>query len=423
MNTWGIKIILLFIFVGVYCNMPLHGRAFADGLPTLNLRDVLTEAEQNNPEILAARQRLEAKQAMISPARTLPDPMLMIDIQNEGTKKLTIGDEPGSYLMFSAQQEIPFPGKLSLKGRVAENEAQAEEEMYRNTSFKVLAQVKNVYYDLHLIHRSIDIIEDNKKLLEAFEKTAEAKYSVGQGIQQDVLKAQVEISMLIDRLTMLEQKRASSEAKLNRLLNRPPYNPIGKPSEFEKSDFTFTLDELNALVLNKSPELKAAERMIDKSSSALKLTKKEYYPDFQLRGGYGYRDELSGMWSATVGITVPLYFKSKQNYMVREAGASLSEARQLRQATEEAVLFEVKDIYVMAKTSERLIELYEKGIIPQARLSLESARAGYEVGKVDFLTLLDNFVILLNYQLNYYEQLTNFEKALANLEAVIGAPL
>ncbi|MDZ7262793.1 MAG: TolC family protein, partial [candidate division KSB1 bacterium] len=232
-----------------------------------------------------------------------------------------------------------------------------------------------------------------------------------------------EISMLIQRLAVLEQKRESLSALINRLLDRPPQAPLGRPAEVMKSPFDRTLEELNELALQRSPMLKMAERRIEEKQAALSLAKKEYLPNFQLNAMYNSRDRLEAMWEANVGVEIPLYFWRKQKKGVEEAQLNLSEAQNLHEKTKQELLFEVKDNFVMARTSDTLVRLYGTAIIPQSSLSLESAISGYEVGKVDFLTLLDNLLTLLNNELMYYEQLVDFQKALARLEAVVGVPL
>ena len=263
----------------------------------------------------------------------------------------------------------------------------------------------------------------NKDLLEQMAKTAEARYAVGQTVQQDVLRAHTEITILLQRLAQLEQQRGSLRAAINSLLNHPPQSPLGRPEEPLKRPFTWTFEQLMDLAVARSPNLQAAGRLIDRNRLMLDLARQQYIPDFAVSVGYQNRGRFEGMWQVMVGATVPLYFRTKQDYGVREASSGLAEAEHDRQAVQQALFFEIKDLILMAQTSGKLIELIGTVALPQARLTLESALASYAVGKVDFLSLLTNLLNVLNQELQYAQELSNFEKALANLERVIGTSL
>jgi outer membrane protein TolC len=336
---------------------------------------------------------------------------------------LTLGSAEDAALGVSLSQEIPYPPKLSLKGKVTEQEWQQEDERFRATELDIISRLKVAYYDLFFVERAIDIVAKNKDLLEQMAKTAEARYAVGQTVQQDVLRAHTEITILLQRLAQLEQQRGSLRAGINSLLNRPPPSPLGRPEEPLKRPFTWTFEQLIDVAAQRSPNLQAAIRLIDRNRSMLDLARQQYIPDFAVSVGYQNRGRFEGMWQVMVGATVPLYFRVKQDYGVREAIAGLNEAEHDRQAVQQALFFEIKDLVLMAQTSGTLIELIGTAALPQARLTLESALASYAVGKVDFLTLLTNLLNVLNQELQYAQELSSFEKALANLERVIGTPL
>jgi outer membrane protein, heavy metal efflux system len=189
------------------------------------LEQLIDEALKNNPEILAARERWRAAQARPSQVRTLPDPEISFSQRNIGSDYTTLGKEPMSNVGASFVQKIPFPGKLTLRGEVAEKEADREESSLEAIKYNIRSRVKVAFYDLYFVYKSIDTIEKDKDILEKFEKTAETRYEVGKGIQQDVLRAQVEISRLIDRLNILDLRKESLNAIINAQLNRPPAAP------------------------------------------------------------------------------------------------------------------------------------------------------------------------------------------------------
>jgi cobalt-zinc-cadmium efflux system outer membrane protein len=385
------------------------------------LDSLIEEALANNPEILAANGRWQATEARVPQVSTLPNPQLMFGIRNAGFDEFTLGEDPMSMVGVTAAQTIPFPGKLSLQGKIMGVETERQKELFNATRSNIISRLKVAYYSLFFVHKSIEVVDKDKEILKNFAKIAEAKYAVGQGIQQDVLKAHVEVSRLFERSTDLEQEKARLEAEINALLNRPLQNPLGRPAEFQQSDFQYSLDALYALAQDNSPVLLAAEWGVERSSSELSLAKREYYPDFTLKAGWFNRpDGFRNIWDFNIGVEVPLYFGRKERYGVKEAEFSLNSIRQSYEATKQNILFKVRDYYVVAQTADKLVKLYGTGIVPQASLSLESAISGYEVGKVDFLTLLNNLITLLNYELKYYEELVSFEKALARLEEVVG---
>jgi len=399
--------------------------AFADDTITLN--SLVEEALQNNPEIKAARADWEAATKRPSQAGSLPDPMVGVGWRNVRFDRITLTKDPNSMATFSFLQEFPFPGKLSLKEQIAKEEAQAQEKSYEATRRRVIADLKEAYYDWFLVDKSIEITLKNKDLLEKFLKIAEARYAVGKGIQQDVLKAQVEVSRFIEQLQLLEERKGIVEARIRSILNRPPDSPLGKPEVIEKSPFVLTIEELYKLTKGRAPLLKVKENLIDRQEEALKLAKREYFPDFALgvapaimgmeQGG------VEGAWEVTLGIKVPLYFYRKQRFGVQEAASQLKAAQEDYTSTNQTLFFNVKDQYLVARTSENLLKLFQEGIIPQAASSLESAIAGYQVGNIDFLTLLDNLVTLFNFELTYYTHLTNYQVALARIEEIIDMPL
>ncbi|MBI2486212.1 MAG: TolC family protein [Deltaproteobacteria bacterium] len=399
--------------------------AFAEEVT--GLKFLIEEALQNNPEIKAARARWEASTKRPSQEGSLPDPMIGIGWSNVSFDRITLTDDPDSSIMFSFTQEFPFPGKLSLREKIANEEAQALEQSYEATRRRVIADLKEAYYDWFLVDKSIEITLRNKDLLEKFVKIAEARYEVGKGIQQDVLKAQVEVSRFIEQLELLEQRKGIVEAGIRSILNRPPDTRLGKPEEVKKTPFILSVEDLYKLTEEKAPLLKARENLIQREEEALKLAKRQYYPDFVLGAGPGVMGMTGGgtqgVWQVMFGVKVPIYFWRKQRFGVEEAASQLQAAKEDYTSTNQSLFFNIKDRYLTAKTSEKLLDLYEKGIIPQSTLSLDSAIAGYQVGNIDFLTLLDNLVTLFNFELAYYNQLTEYQKALVRIEENIGTAL
>lgn len=411
--------IVLIVFLGV--------RSFASEIVTLE--SLVEEAQNNNPEIKAARARWEASTKRPSQVSSLPNPEIGVSYKNVGFDRFTLGDDDFTELEFYASQEFPFPGKLSLKGKVAEEEAEAEEQLLEGTVRRVTADLREAYYDWYLANKAIEITRKNKDLLEKFTKIAGAKYEVGRGIQQDVIRAQLEVSGFIERLELLNRQKEIAEARIKSILSRPPDSTLGEPEEIKKPELELSLDELYEIAENESPVLSVKKNLIEKNDQALRLAKKEYFPDFVVelawfnRGEFTNEGPFADEWMARVGFIVPLYFWRKEKFGVEEALFRLEEMKEDYDSTTQNLYFAVKEKYISAKTSEKLLDLYSEGIIPQSALSLESALSGYRVGAVDFLTLVDNSVKVFNFELEYYRQLAEYRKAIARLEEIVGVEL
>jgi outer membrane protein TolC len=390
----------------------------APGDDRINLQRLIEELSARSPEIKAARERWEAAKAVVPQVQTLPDPRLQF-----GHQRMPM-TEPFQGAMYGIGQEIPFPGKLSLKGDIAQQDAERLEQEYSATRLRLIAALKETYFSLHFVHKSIEIVGKNETLLMQFEKTAKARYSVGQAAQQDVFRAQVEISRVLDRLAVLDQQKESLHAAINRLVNRPPSGPLGTPEEIQTTILTIPLQELSQRADEFSPALLATAKSIDRSERSVSLAKRQYYPDFDVTA-LGLRNDRTNDngYQVMVGITIPLFYETKQKQGVREARASLEGAREDFTATRQDLLFQVKDGFVQAQRAERLITLLRDAIIPQATLGLQAAQAGYAVGKVDFLTLLNSLLTLQESQLELHSEMVSHERAVARLEAVTGGPL
>lgn len=421
MKLSNIRAIAVVVVLSVRAALPVasaEDRPGFDGM--VNLSDLRSYTLENNPDIRSAEQRWRAAQARPSQEGSLPDPMVNAAYHNESFDRFTQGSSDFSWLRFGIEQEIPFPGKLSLKEEVATHVADREGAMYRATTLNVLTRLRVAYNDYFVAFKSLEIIGKNKELLEKLTHAAEARYRVGNGLQQDVLRAQVELSTLLGRLTSLEQARQARAAELNAVLNRPPFDALGSPAPIEKTSLTYSLDDLERLARERSPYLEAARYEVDRAESSLDLAERQYYPDFVVRADYYNKAALVPEWEIGAGIRVPLYFWRKQTFGVDEAAAGVGEARAGRQSAVQDVLAKIKEFHAQATSADRLVGLYGSAVVPQADRSLTSALAGYQVGDVDFLTVLNSFTVLNEYQLRYYEERANFEKALARLEEAAG---
>lgn len=400
--------------------------ALSRGEQTASELDALiAEALANNPEIRAAQKRYEAARQRPSQASSLPDPMFSPGYNSSGRPwpGAGLGMQPTSQIGFMVAQEFPFPGKRKLAGDMAFKEAEAEWQNYQQVQLSVVSRLKQAYYRRAWAFAAAGVIDRNLELLRRFLRIAEARYAVGKAAQQDVLKAQTQISILETRKVQLEREQRARQAEINSLVNRPPGSPLPRPADLVPRSVPATLEELYAAARENSPMLRRDEKMIQRAELALNLARKDYYPDFTLNGGYYNMGGMPDMFMFRADFKIPLYFFRKQRAAVTEQAQTLVESRRAYEAASQNLHFRIQDDYLMAQTSEQLVRLYGETVIPQAALTLESSLAAYETGAVDFLTVLTNYITVVEYQMNYYEELQNLYLALARLEEMTARPL
>ena len=395
---------------------------------TAGVDSLVQVALEQNPNLRAALEGWRASEARIPQAGALPDPTVAFSLANLPVNSFAFDQEPMTGKKISVTQMFPFPGKLGLKENIARFGAEMQKFKYEELKNQLAKQVKQAYFSLFAVDKAIEIVEKNQQLMREFVKIAQTKYSVGKGLQQDVLKAQVELSRLGDRLISLRQRRDDLQAKLNALLNRPPRREIPVPGELEFRPVSFSYGKLRALVVGNRPLLQAWQSFVQQNQQKLRLARNDYLPNFTLGVAYTQRDVLrSGMggvdyFSGTVGLSVPLYFWRKQSKKVEEMQLGLSAAELKLDDVRNQVLAQLESALSAVEKNQQLVELYKTGILPQASQSLQAAISGYQTDKVDFLTLLNNQITLFNYELQYYRVLADFRKSLAELEWVVGLP-
>jgi outer membrane protein TolC len=287
--------------------------------------------------------------------------------------------------------------------------------------------VKEYYYQLFLIDRLSEIVEKNIRVMDDFITLAETKYAVGQGAQQDIFKAQVERSKMLDMKITLEQQRKSAQAALNALLYRPSDKAVKAGDKVEIEPLTVPADKLREMAEESRPLLKSLRALIEKGKSENRLARREFYPDFNVSLEYMQREPVGGeegfdMYSLGVTFNLPVY-QHHRHEMLAEADSSVRMASAELDAARNGIDSGIADLLAQIERRRQLVLLYRTGIIPQAEQSLESAIIGYRVNKVDFLTLLDSRVTLFNYEREYYESLADYQMKLAQLEALVGKEL
>lgn len=389
----------------------------------LQLQGLIDEALQASPEIQAARAKATASGFRVPQSMSLPDPMVMVGYQNEGTSRFTFNESPDSQYLFSASQLFFFPGKRALKGEAASREAESLSASSKAVRLRTVATIKELYYDLFLAHQSLDLVREKGVLLRQVEDAALARYAAGGGMQQDVLMAQTEKYMLLEREAMLEQKIKTLEAMLNSTVGRDQAAPLDRPVAPTFTPYSQVLPELIATAYDNSPEVKAREKMVASANARVRVAEREYYPDITVTGNYGLKGAAYGdtdMWSLSTTLNIPLYYTAKQRPAVHEAEASLREAKHELQIVRLRLSSAIQENYAMLQTTERLMALYRQGLNQKIHQDFQSALASYATGKTDALSVISRLKTITEIETSYWGQLVEREKARARLEALTG---
>jgi outer membrane protein, heavy metal efflux system len=385
----------------------------------LKLADLVDEALRNNPEIQAYGARIEGAKQRIPQANSLPDPMIMAGYQNEGFDRYSYGEEQGSQWMFGATQQFLFPGKRALKGDMARLDAENQEAMLELLKLRTAARVKELYFDLFLSYKNIDLLKERQDLFIRIEDLALARYSAGKVMQQEVLMAQTEKYMLLEKEAMFQQKIESLEAMLRATIGREDGTPLGRPGNPSSQPSFYKTEEAVKMAMNHSPEIKSRQKMIASAETKIKMAQKEFYPDFSLNAVYYNRArDFKDMWSATATINVPLFFLTKQHPALSEAKAGLTQTKQELEAAKLMITAAIKDNISMIKSADKLMDLYKNGLIPKNTQDVEAALSGYATGRTEAIVVLSRLKNLLEYETQYWIQFTEREKAVARIHAI-----
>ena len=386
----------------------------------------ISYALSQNPDIEAARKRVDAAAYRVPQAASLRDPMFGVTAFPEPVETAAGQQE----VALTASQQVPWLGKLGTRAAAAEADTDVARAQLAATELEVIEQVKRTYYELYFIQRAIRITEGNRKLLLDFVRIADSKYRTGKASQQDLLRAQVEVSSLDSRLIRLRQQLQSSQAKLARLLHVSPDTPVRALERPPQERIPQDLQRLYQQAIAGRPELHAQLAAVERDRRNVDLARLEYYPDLTAgvtwigTSAAGLSPVANGEDPVLLGfsVNVPIY-RERLDAGVREAESRVvSSTRQydsLRDRTAESV----KDLYAQATSQYDLVKLFRDDIIPKSEQTLEVSRAAYQVGDVDFLQLIDNWEQLLRFRIAYHRLESQLQQTLATLEKVVGGQL
>ena len=412
--------IAIFVSIGIFAaaapgraqEMPAgasspEGRATS---PDPYLDGLVLEALRQNPELRGALASAEAAQFRIAPARTLPDPFLSFNYQNDG-KSPSLGKQDMTFLGAMFSQPLPWPGKLRLAGEEAQNRAEeVKEGTVGRARLAVEARVRRAYYDYLLARALLEVIEDRGRSWREIADIVRERYAVGFGVQQDVLRAQIEVLRIDEARAEQMAQVANRRAEVNRVLGRPQETEIETPARLAFRSDVPGLPALLQAVRDRSPELAAVSRATEAARLRVSLAKKDFLPDFVASGGPMYRGGLDPMWQVGLGITLPIYAGSRQRPRLAAAEADVRSEQARADSTRLELEFRTRERFENLAAVLKVARLYDEGVLPVDQLSLESAIASYRTGKVPFVTVLEALNTLYADRSIYRTRLAEAEK-------------
>lgn len=391
------------------------------GAEDLRLEDLIREALERSPDIRMAEAQARASEERISQEGSLPDPMFSTGYQNGGTNGYTFGESPDSWWTFSLSQTLPFPGKRSLQREAASHEAGSARAAAEGAKRGAASRVAQAYYDLVLAVKELDLIKERMPLAARIEEAALARYASGTGAQEEVIMAQSSKYMLLEAESMAMGRKESAEAMVRRETARPAQEPLGRPAQTKPTPFPYTYDQLVLKAEERAPELRQKQDMVLASEKRLDRARKEAWPDITLMPQYFRRgDSFEDMWMLTASIPLPIFYKQKQGAAVAESSWNLTGTKRDLEGTKLKIASEIRDSLAMVAASDRVMDLYRNALIPKARQNVSAAIALFSSGKMNASETLAALKAPYDYELTYWQQLVQREKAIARIKALTG---
>ena len=401
--------------------------AYAQGANILELQDARKRALSSNPGLAEMQERYEALTHIAPQVASLPDPVVSLNAMNFPIDSFDVNQEPMTQVQLGVSQMFPFPGKLGLREDIALFEAEAALNSVDEMRLNLDMNVTVTWWEIYFLDRSIETVLRNQVLFRQFIKIAQTKYEVGNGLQQDVLLAQLELSKLLDTEIQLKSMRERRLIRLNVLMDVSPNTPADLPTRMPKFSGVIAKEPtLYQRALETRPLLKQEQASIDASKSRLALAKKDYFPDFKLGALYGNRQEddfgrsRKDFLSVMLSVNIPLYAGTKQSEAVEQRSRELARNTYSLVDQRNLVLSSISNSVTELNQATEQLYLFGEGILPQARQTVESMLAGYQVNEVDFLNLVRSQVTLLNYELQYWKAFTEINQSVARLSAAVG---
>ncbi len=381
-------------------------------LPDPMLDALVSSAIGNTPELTAAHAAVEAARRRIEPARTLDDPSLSTTYQNDG-RSLSLGKAEGSFLGLMLSQPLRWPGKLALAGRVAASEAsEIESGTLDRAALTIEARLRNAWYDLVLARALDRLVESRRDTARQIEATTRDRYAAGLGVQQDVLRAQVELARIDELKATQRAVIAIRLAELNRLLGSPQGAALQTPVDLPGAAALSPSIDWISIALGRSPEVIAARQGIETRRLRVQIAKKNFLPDFVVSGGSMYRGnfEMGPMWQVGLGVSLPIWINRRQQNQLAEAQAQVDEQTAQTDVVGRELELRTRERIAQLETANEVAMLYREKIVPLGQLSYESALASYQAGKVPFITVFEAVNVLYSDRASYLGRLAESAK-------------
>ena len=393
------------------------------GTPT-PLAALISEAQSSNTEIAAAEHAWKAATHVAQQVTALPDPQFTVQSFSVGSPRPFAGfsNSNFAYVGLGASQELPYAGKLRLKGEVANRETDVQHAKTDLLRSSITDQVRLLYLRLAYLSSTLAILDRNDAVLKPLIGTGLSRYSLGQGSQGEVLKAQIEHTKILREVTLHHQEMGQLQASLKELLHRPQTSRDIVPEALSITPLKETAAELQDLALVHNPAVAVDTAGVQKQDAQLKSAQREGKPDFNVgymfqQTGAGYRD----YYMLTVSMRLPR--RKRVEAGVAEAAESLEQSRQELDSQTQQQLAEIQKQYVILKNTEELVKEYQDGLVPQSEAAFHAEETTYEAGKETFAPVLSSLLDVLTFEHDYQQAVLDHETALARLETLTGAQL
>ncbi len=396
--------------------------AFGQSTAT-SLRSLVAEAVQNNLAIKAAESAIQTTRYMPEEASALPDTEVMVQHFTVGSPRPFAGysNSDFAYIGFGASQELPYPGKRALRANVAQHEIAISGAEKNSVVWNVLNRLKLAYFQLAASQSIMSVLAKNQQIGDQIEQGAEARYRVGEGTQQDVLRAQLQRTKLLNELSMQQRESAQAQVVLKALLNRPAESPDLIPEPLSARHIPGS-DALMAKLRENNPELQVSAEQVSQGRAAVELAKREKKPDFGVQYMWQHTaDNFRDYYMGTFSIKLPN--RSRVRAAEGEAQAKVAQAEAEKESRLKQMESDLGEQLAIVQTSEQQLKVYEEGLIPQSEAALNVGLAGYRTGKQAYQGLLASFSDTLQLSIDRERTLAEHEVAIARIEGLIGEEL
>jgi len=394
-----------------------------------SLTPIIKEGLAKNQSLKSFEYQTQALSEKIPAAGALPDPRLGFGLLNMPTDNFRFDEEPMTQKQIFIAQKIPWTGKRSLRSEDTHWSAKQKEMMFKNQRLILSKDIADAWYDLGFISKSREINDRMIELLDRILDAAESRYATGKGLQQDIFQAQVELSKLYNEKISLKSKHRILEDRINLLLNRKGYQPVVFVNDLADPDIKLSLPALTSIALSHNQELKIRKYVIEQMKTRVHLAEKDYWPDFDIMAAYGQRDESRGgkdwtdFFSTTVSINLPVWQNTKQDKKLAAANAMHHAAKQSYEHLLESIRHQLDSLATEVINLQDNYYLYQQTLLPQTEGWARSALNAYEVGEVEFNTMINARMRLLMFELQAERYRLDVYKKRAQLEALIGQAL